>query len=305
MRNAQDRGKTDIGLFSRALVSSAQAAHRLPTFSRAGTLKDQKQASGAMYCPFRAAIIALLCASAVPRTASALSRIQDGRADTSTSSRYIEIGTAVMGGFYTVITDSSVTGRAQRLLRRPHQYHAIGLSLGVRRDRPNLSIGLRGRVFTGSDHGELRKSENGFINARPEDAPFTVDVKGGSAVIDVDTKIFGLSAGILAGHLLEGEKHISSPRAVGGVRFGLLSQLYAEVAIADHSPSPVPYPMLKASFVVVGEGAASYRFGAANAGPFVEALVVTKNGWLFDPFVSAGESGGFIGSIRIAKRLRF
>jgi hypothetical protein len=258
-----------------------------------------------MHWPSRAAVIVLLCASVVPRTTSAFSRMQDGRPDTSKSSRYIEIGTAAMAGFYTVITDSSVTGRAQRLLRRPHQYHTIGLSAGVRRDRPNLSIGVRGRVFTGSDHGEQRKPENGFINARPEDAPFTVDVNGGSAIIDVDTKIFGLSAGILAGHLLEGEKHISSPRAVGDVRFGLLSQLYAEVAIADHSPSPVPYPTLKASFVVVGEGAASYRFGAANAGPFVEALVVTKGGWLFDPFVSAGEGGGFIGSIRIAKRLQF
>jgi hypothetical protein len=257
-----------------------------------------------MHWSSRVAVIVLLCASAVPRTTSAFSRMQDGRPDTSKSSRYIEIGTAAMAGFYTVITDSSVTSRAQRLLRRPHQYHAIGVSSGLRHDGPNFGIGVRGRLFTGSDHGEQRTPENGFISASPQDAPFTVDVKGGSAVVDVDTKFFGVSAGILAGNLLAGEKHISSPRAVGGVRFGVLSELYGEIAVSDQDPSPVPYPTLKASFVVVGEGAASYRFGAANAGPFVEALVVTKGGWLFDPFVSAGESGGFIGSMRIAKRFR-
>jgi hypothetical protein len=104
---------------------------------------------------------------------------------------------------------------------------------------------------------------------------------------------------------MNGDHHVSSPRMVGGVRFGLLSQLYGELSVMDHDPSPTPYPTLKGSVVMVGEGAASYRFGAANAGPFVEAIVVTKSGWLVDPFVSAGESGGFVASFRIAKRFRF
>jgi len=229
--------------------------------------------------------------------------IQAPPADTTWPIAVISVGTSGMFGGFTVL-DKEPGGRIST--RREHHYGVAGAVAGIRHESKTFAVGLRGEVFKGNDMGGAREVVTGFRTKNAQDSAFTIPVKGISGMIDVDLRNVGVSAGMVAGDLLNNRNHPTqaqkSPAFAGAIRFGWLQRVYGEVSIFDHSPAAVPGPVQKLSLTQLDDNGTRYRIGVTDTGPFAEVRWLAA-GWEVAPFVSAGENLGFNLTLALSRRI--
>jgi hypothetical protein len=226
---------------------------------------------------------------------------QGGTADTLKARDYITVGGAVIAGEFVVATYTP----PRITTRRQHDYHVVGATAGWRRETVNWSLGVRGKLFTGTDNASKRDVTSGFRQPGPVDVPFATPLHGWAGMLDLDQAYVGVSGGYIAGTLMKEKtdqpEGLRVRTGVVSVRAGLLSRFYGELAVHDHDPVPAPGSDTKVSAVFVDDSGNRYRIGFTDAGPFGEFSVLAR-GFEVTPFFSGGDNEGFNFSIRIARR---
>jgi len=213
--------------------------------------------------------------------------------DSSRVRDYVTIGGTAMAGYFDVLTRSGV----RLVLRRQHDQRMAGVNVGWRHEGRSLGIGIRGKIFTGYDNALPREAVSGFIAVADIGIAEKTPLSGGSAMLDVDGKYFGVTGGIVAGSLLKNRgnhtESIPSPIGAAAVRIGVLSRFYGEAAVYDNDPAPLPGAQLKLSATFVDDRGSRYRVGFVDTGKFAEFHVRLKYGLEVAPLITVGNNSTF------------
>ena len=220
------------------------------------------------------------------------------------------IGTSLAAGGFEVTTEDC---EGNTLSRQQHSFRTVGVSAEhYAQERPGVGVGARVTAFTGLNTAPQATRvqpvpPGSFI---PGDAPRHDRYSGATFAATIDRKYLGGSIGLGAGRwayrfdypLFDGTIP-SQAIPIGGLRLGKLTGKHFTIDIGTHSPALAPGPLVRVGFAQADStGDRVFRFGFEEGGLFFSAKTVSKGGFEFEPYASAGSGQQYQFGVGLKKR---